>query len=523
MEPRRCSAALAAIAALLLPVAGWSAPPAASQVFTVLGLRTPDGRPVADLTERVRKALGQQVAAGADAVIRSEDETKASLGVPVARTQVLIHRIGDAESDYQQFALESARTKFEAGLQDLASVGGEDGVWESTVTAHLLLGLVHLAGQGRDAASKARSEFEAILRVHPSFQPAGHSDDPIVLALFEKARAKVSREPTGQLAVSCSSPCPEGFVWVDAAPSGRVNGAPIKLPAGSYRVRITDRQDAPRLRSFSHEVQLTNGGEARLLIDLDSEGALDLAGGPAFVTPADADRRLRVVQLAARRVRRGKLALVWHDTQYVHLAIVDCATAKVERHAAVVAPPDGRLDVPSLELARFAVGGGPPPLTVVPLAPLLEASPPPPAAPSDGIRPLAIAKWSALGATVALGIAGGAVAIAANSGRNRLNEQVASWGGGVPPAHESQYLADTDAVVNKEHWRNGLLIGGAVCAVGAVVLFVVDAHNGDATPRPPDATPPGGGPPKASELKPASPGAAALTLRWVPMGFAVNF
>ncbi len=515
MGPRRYSPVFAALAALISPAGVWSAEPAGAQDFTVLGIRTPDGRPTADLTAKLRWALGQQVAGGGRAVVRSEAETKASLGVPVDRTSALIRRIDDAESDYQQFALESARTKFEAGLQDLARVGGEDGVWESSVTAHLLLGLVHLAGQGRDAASKARGEFEAILRVHPSFQPAGHSDDPILLALFEKARLKVSREPTGLLAVDCSSPCPEGFVWVDGAPSGRVNGAPIKLPVGNYHVRITDRQDAPRLRSFAHQSQVTSGGETRLLVDLDSEGALDPTGGPAFVTPADVDLRVRVAKLAAQRVRRGKIALVWRDAQYVHLAIVDGVTAKVERHGAVAAPAEGRLDAPCLELARFAVGGEPPPLAVFPLALTLDASPAPPAAPSDGIRPLAIAKWSALGATVALGVAGGAVAIAAHGDRTRLNEQVASWGGAIPQEHASQYASDTNAVVNKEHWRNGLLIGGAVCAVGAAVLFLVDASNGGATPP--------GRVPKAPELKQVSPDAAKVTLRWTPTGVAISF
>jgi hypothetical protein len=510
-----------AVAAFLAPALARAAESSGPQIVTVLGLRVPDGPPVADLTAQFRKALAQQVAAGADLSVPSEAETRASLGVPTARTSALLDRIGDAESDYQQLLLDQARRKFEEGLQDLAQVGGEEGVWESTVTARLLLGMVHLATQARDASNKARGEFEAILRVDPTFQPTKQSNDPVVLALFEKARAKLSREPTGQLAVSCQTPCPQGFVWVDAAPSGPVNGAAIKLPAGSYRVRITDRRDSPRLRSFTHEVQVNASADTRLMVDLESEGALDLAGGPAFAAPADNEHRLKVLQLTAQRVRKGKIAAVWLDPQYVHLAIADASSARIERHAAVPAPADGRLDTACLELARFAAGSLPPPASVLPLPPAFDAIPAPPPAPSAGARPLAIAKWSALGATAALGIAGAVVAASADSDRGDLQDLLKNWGGAPTTREQAAQVADATASLrSKQGWRNGLFIGAGVAAAATAALFVFDAlhEGGSARPeiRAPEARPP--------EVNlPEAPRPPKISFQVRPAGLAILF
>jgi hypothetical protein len=449
---------------------GAEAPP--PQTYAVFGLRAPGAPPVTELVSQFRKALSQVATAGASAAVQSEAETRAGLGFAKISTGTLLTRLGDAEGDYQQFALDSARAKFEAGLQELASAGGEDGVWDAAVTGHVLLGMIHLAGKTRDAQAKAQAEFEAIVRVYPGFQAMGHSGDPVVLALFEKARAKLNRATSGELLVSCSSACPTGYIWVDAAPRGKVNGEPVRLPPGTYRVRVTDRQDAPRLFSFTHEVEIREGAQTRLLVDLESEGALDLGGGPAFLIPAEGDLRLRTLRLAAQRLHRGKVAALWLDAQDIHLAILDSATGKIERHAAIASRADGKLEAPCLDLARFAVGGEPPPLSVAPLAPLLDARRP--IEPAQGARAMSIAKWGALGTTAALGVAGLALAISANADRSSLTDQQNRWGGTIPPQNLPKFSSDTEAVLTKERWRNGLLIGGAACAVGAAALFAVD-------------------------------------------------
>jgi hypothetical protein len=448
-------------------------PPSAAPGYAVVGFRTPGGLPVAELVSQFREELARR-SGGRAASVQSEAATKASLGLSTAPTAVAIKRIGDAEGDYQQYLLDSARAKFEAGLQELVGVGGEEGVWESTVTARVLLGMVHLAGKDREAQKKAQAEFESILRVYPTFQAMGHSDDPIVLALFDKARAKVSREPAGELAVSCSTPCPNGFVWVNQAPRGRVNGPAIKLPVGTYRVRVTDRQDAPHLFSFNHEVQIQEGGKSALLVDLESEGALDLGGGPAFAIAAEPERRLNVLKLVARRLQRGKIAALWLDDQYVHLAVSDAATGAIERHAAVALPAGGKLEGPCRELAQFAVGGEPPPPAVLRLPPLLEARPlPPPPAPT-GPRPWAIAQWSALGTAAALGVAAGVVAASANSDLKKINDRYTQLGKQVPPLQVPQYISDANAVLRKQNLRNGLFIGAGACAAASAAFFAID-------------------------------------------------
>lgn len=496
----------AVLAALSSSGSAHAAEPAGAQSYSVLGFRTPGGPSVADLVSQFRKALAQQTAGAA--AVQTEADAKASFGLPKAPTSEAIKRIGDAEGDYQRYLLDSARAKFEAGLQELVGLGGEEGVWESTVTARVLLGMVHLAGKDREAPKKAQSEFEAILRVYPTFQALGHSDDPVVLALFEKARAKVSREPAGELAVSCSSPCPAGFVWVDQAPRGKVNGPPIKLPSGTYRVRVTDRQDAPRSFSFNHEVKIQDGGKATLLVDLESEGTLDFAGGPAFAAAPAPEGRLKVLQLVGRRVQRGKVAAVWLDEQYVHLAVLDAASGAVERHAAVPAPVDGKLEGPCLELARFAAGGQPLPPAVVPLAPALDAKPLPPPAPS-GVRPLAVAKWTTLGTAAAVGIAGGLVAASVSSDRKKMNDHVAQYGGILYPGWDS----DANSLRNKQRSRNGLFIGAGACAAAAAALFIVDALGSGDSAAPEKA--PDGAAPAAKE--------AAVSFEVRPDGIALAF
>ncbi len=496
-------AAAAVLAALSLSGPAAAAEPANPQSFAVLGLRAPGGPSVAELVSQFRKALTQQTAGVA--TVQTEAEAKANLSLPSAQPAAAIKTIGDAEGDYQRYQLELARAKFEAGLQELVGLGGEEGIWESTVNARVLLGMVHLALNGKDplASKKAQSEFEAILRVYPNFQALSRIDDPVVLALFEKARAKVNREPAGELVVSCSSPCPAGFVWANQAPRGKVNGPAIKLPVGTYRVRVTDGQDAPHLFSFNHEVQIQDGGKAALLVDLESEGALDFAGGPAFAVASEPERRLKVLQLVGHRVQRGKVAAVWLDEQYVHLAVSDAASGNVERHAAVAAPKDGKFDEACLELARFAAGGQPPPAAVVSLAAALDARPQPPPTPS-GARPLAIAKWTVLGVTAAAGIVGGIVAASAESDRKNLVNQ---YGQGAP----ANYRDEATSLSNKQHLRNGILIGAGVGVAATAVLFIVDALGpGDSAAKATDEAAPA-----------AKPAAVSFEVR--PDGFALAF
>ena len=71
----------------------WGAEPWGPQVYSVLGLRAPDGPPVAELVSRFRQALSRQSAAGTTAVVQSEADTRASLGLQSAPTAALITRI----------------------------------------------------------------------------------------------------------------------------------------------------------------------------------------------------------------------------------------------------------------------------------------------------------------------------------------------------------------------------------------------------------------------------------------------
>jgi hypothetical protein len=434
------------LSVMLVPLSAWSTA-SNDQVWTVFGFRDPKGPAIADQAVELRNLLAQQM--GSDGWVLSERETKTRLGahgLSVVDIAAVIARVNEAESDYQQFELDAARSKAQAALQELVKMGGEIGVWEAAQTAHLLLGMGHLARSTRDTAS-ARAEFEAILRVAPSFQPQGH--DPMVLALFKKAHDSVSHEQTGDLIVSCLGSCPNGFIWIDAAPNGRVNGAAVKLPVGSYRVRITDREDRPRLRSFTHEVQIRAGVETKITIDLDSEGALaSIEEGPTFDVPNDPDRRMRIIQaVSANRV--GRSVFLWIDGGSLHAAVIDPSYPQIiRRHAMATIPSEGQFRAPCLELARFVAGNElPVPPKVISLAPSLAALPPAVEAKTEGVPVLTVVKWSGVGLTAVLGVVTSAYTI---------NRSIAG-----------------DNSETADHWRNGLVISTAIVAVASAAILVI--------------------------------------------------
>lgn len=468
--------------AVLVPGPVLAAESLTGQSWTVIGFREPGGTPVAEATALFRAALERQLGEAGRNLVAAEGETKALLGgLSSGSAPAFVKRIAEADGDYQQFALDSARTKLESGLKDLASVMGDDGVWNAVKSGRFLLGLVHLAGGAKDAQARALAEFEAILRVEPTYQPSALTSDPQILELFEKARTRVARAPRGQLVLNCATDCPTGFAWIEGAPGGAVNGLPLKLPAGKYRIRITDRQELPHLRSFSHEVRVPSEGETRLVVDLESEGALLLGGGTFFEMAANPKIRTRALQVASQEVHIGHLAAVWRDATDLHVAVVDPATARVERHAAIALPESRKLDTAIAALAAFAVGGGSDARVTV-LAPSLDAKRPKPA--GTGNLSLTIAKWSTAGAAVAFGIVGGALAYSAHSDFDRLDKQYAAWGGKVPASTQEgmQHLSDRNTAQDKQNWGTGLLIGAGVCATASIVLFVVDSYTSPAAP-----------------------------------------
>jgi hypothetical protein len=111
----------------------------------------------------------------------------------------------------------------------------------------------------------------------------------------------------------------------------------VNLPAGTYRVRITDQKDGPRLRSFTREVKISAGSETNLLIDLELEGVVSSAEGSTFNVPNDPERRLRIIQtVASRKVGRG--VFLWLDNEDLHAVVIDPVSGQIVRYAMVKIP-----------------------------------------------------------------------------------------------------------------------------------------------------------------------------------------
>ncbi len=418
-----------------------------SRSWTALGFREPDGPPISQLLAEFRKSLAMQIDYSQSIQVRSESETKALLGLSSQSAAVLVGRVRNAERSYQKYALDVARKDFEAVLQELPFAGGEPGVWEAAKIAHLLLAMIHLEEQNGQEEAKARSQLDAILRFESEFAASDAPDDPRIRKLLHQSREQLANLRKGTLRVTCKPGCRDGFVWVNAAPSERVDRSPISLPVGTYQVRVTDRVNSPFLKSFTRKVVITPGTETRLEVDLEAEGAADTEGGPAFLVARQTTPRVRAVQAISNTLKSGRLAILWLEGDYprqeLHMAVVDGASAKVERRAFVTLKPESNSSLVCEDLARYAISGIANRNVIVTnpvLSPKEELE-----IPSSGnvSRILNPAAWTVTGGALALGTAGIVVAATKASG-------------------------------NRSKVDTGLLIGAGACAATAIVLHIAD-------------------------------------------------
>ncbi len=475
--------------------------------WVVVGLRGPEDALIAADVEELRRALAVELGPNGSAQVLPAPVILSRLGASSAPVSALLTRISDAEGAYQQFSLDAAREKFQAGIQELAMAAGEPSVWEASKTAHVLLAMVYLAAQERDATAHARGELEDILRVAPDFKASGYSSDPMFLALAKKAEERVRRVPKGALRVAVEPPRPEVQVWVDTAPRGPTER--IELPAGTYRVRVTD-ESTPRLRSFTHLVTVTAGQETRLTVNLDIEGSLDSGGGPAFVLPSMLGLRSLLPSVLGGRLGSGKMVFLWLDGQKnLRLAIGDASAGRLERAVAVPNPDPSSRMATLANLASYAVSGKlAPGLTeVVPMFSEVRLPAPPaddmrrrtsaPTALTDptparlSVMPLPEGGSDGRGRGPGLRIGGwvtasvGLVAAALGIGlvvhtagaRSALDGQFMP-AGVVPYASQVDYASQRRGLASVDQWGVGLMIGAGVAAAVSATLFLLDAMSG---------------------------------------------
>ncbi len=462
-----------------------------STEWIVVGVRGPDDPSVAPLIEDFRKALASELGPNGPSLVVSSQSVLSRLGTSSAAVSTLLTHITDAEGAYQQFSLDAAREKFQAGIQELANVSGEPSVWEASMTAHVLLAMVYLAAQERDAVTHARAELESILRVAPDFRASGYSGDPVFLGHFKKADDKVRHLPKGALRVAV--PSHAGVqVWVDAAPKGP--SEKIELPAGTYHVRVTDEREAPRLRSFTHVVTVKPGEETLLTVNLEVEGALDLVGGPAFALSSWSNLRTELPSVLGERLGSGRMAFLWLDGQKnVRLAVGDAGSGRLERAVAVASSNSGDRSKVLADLAAYATSRKLSPGLVevaptfadvrltasrvveMPAQRRLPTTAPSVQTSSLGVR---IGAWSSGGAAVVMAAIGIAFAVQASKSRTELDGQFLSDGQVlVPFPSQADYARQRGEQLTAERWGVGLLVGAGLAAAASVVLFVLDARG----------------------------------------------
>lgn len=459
---------------------------AGSREWVVVGLREPNGPSVASVVEDFRRALASELGPRDSRAVLPASAILAKLGISSSPVSTILTRITDAEGAYQQLALEVARQKFQAGIQELTNVSGEVSVWEATMTAHVLLGMVYLAAQERDASAHAVEELESIYRVAPEFRVSGYSGDPIFLALSRKAEEKVRRLPKGLLRVVLTPKQPRMQVWVDTAPTS--TSERVELPAGTYRVRVTDDRDAPRLRSFTHVATIKQGEERVLNVNIEVESSVDPAGGPAFRLPANSDLRPQLPGVLGRHLGSGQMVFVWVDGgKNLRVAVGDSGRAHLVRAAAVPAfdPASGSTALANLA-AYVATGKLRPGVVELPLTfadidlpPQVELAKPmaPWAAPAkfSGLR---LGAWTSGGAAAALAAVGIGLVVNASSARSDLDKQYGRDGSVlVPYPSQASYRSARDDQLNAQRWGMGLMVGAGAAAAACATLFALDART----------------------------------------------
>lgn len=477
--------------------------------WIVVGLRGPEEASIAGDVEELRRALAAELGPNGSKQVLSAQAVLSRLGATSAPVSALLTRISDAEGAYQQFSLDAAREKFQAGIQELSNAAGEPSVWEASKTAHVLLAMVYLAAQERDATAHARGELEAILRVAPDFRASGYSSDPMFLALAKKAEERVRRVPKGALRVGTEPPRPGVQVWVDTAPRGSTER--IELPAGTYRVRVTD-ESAPRLRSFTHVVTVTPGQETTLTVNLDVEGALDSGGGPAFVLPQLVGVRAPLPSVLGSRLGSGRMVFFWFDGQRnLRLAMGDASTGRLDKAVAVPSSDPGSRAEALANLASYAVSGklapglsevvpmfsevrlaampagdprrrtNAPTVLTDPTAPPLTVMPSPEGGVEGRGPGLKIGGWvTASVALVAAGLGTGLFVHAAN-GRAALDGPFTQGSEVlVPYPSQADYASQRRGLATVDRWGVGLMIGAGVAAAVSAILFGLDAMPGEA-------------------------------------------
>lgn len=426
---------------------------AGAETWALLGLRGVDGPLLGDTLQAARAAFAAHLPEG-DRMLSGEESLR-GFGLGRVSIEALEAALTEAELLFFQLEYEAARAKLQSALVDLGRDRGQVPV-ELGRRIRILLALILLQESGgRDEAAEVLRPLAALASLPDSER---ETTPESVALLWDELRAAAAARAEGWLVVDCTG-CHGGEVLLEGMAVGTTQQS-IGLAPGSYRLVLRGLAGSEGRRSLAREVRIRSGEETRMRIDLAAESAL-VEDGPSLVGAGEStlERAARLAELF--EVDR---LLIWSFSERSEEVRVWEASASGLRGPWSRKGWRASMEEAVEELAQEILGGG-------------EAEE---FAPADhslfsrqeeeaGWGPAA--KWTALGATVAL--IGSATWLTLDTSLLVSEFERLDRVDGYRSVQEGRRAeALSGAIGTRRAWNAALWTGAAVGAAASLFLFL---------------------------------------------------
>ncbi|MBL0698651.1 PEGA domain-containing protein [Comamonas sp. JC664] len=388
----------------------------------------------------------------------------------------------------------NARTlqSVDEALQQITRLPVGDARWKLYVDAQLLHGLNYRA-MGKTKESDAA--FRNVLRLQPKYELDADYFAPSVRQNFDKLRRELDQ--TRKVKLSVKSTLPAADVYLDGLKLGQT---PLALDAvpGTYHLTLVKGDTT----SFPRSIQV-QGTETPLLVDVAYEGSVSASPFPCLASTDGNDERslshavrlggtLGVEEVIVVRLERPSSGPKWFAATVLNVeggqklreggfktqdpevsnealaALVDFVTTGRSPSNLVVMNSNGK--APWDPPAGLRQGG----LDLSAPNMLADGSSNP--RPTSGLR---TASYVALGTGVAAFGGAGIVRLLAQKDMNALEKRLDN---GRILSTDREALELRNALVQKSHVLNGLLIGGGAAVATGAVLYLLAPDSRTAPP-----------------------------------------